>query len=749
MTSVKGKPKIVRCEKRPGEQASAGTQGRPEMTDELHGGPPGPTPVPSGPAAPPDGAQRPTEPRAAVQPSEGADGDPSSIPSIHVREVRKGRMPGERYVRIHRPFHEEFREAGPDTLVAREHTYIPRSAPGRLWFGLRRVLVGPALPTAHLIHERLSKTKALAVFSSDALSSSAYATEEIVRALLLAGAAAVLTLTMPVAIAIGVLLAIVATSYRQTIKAYPQGGGAYIVTKDNLGTWPALVAASSLLIDYVLTVAVSISAGILALTSAVPWLLDYKVLLALFCIGLITLVNMRGVRESGTIFSVPTYIFIVMAFAMIGIGIFRLSNGSLGFDEVHFAEATAAWATSDEAEALTLFLILRAFASGCAALTGTEAISDGVPAFKPPEWQNARTTLTWMAVLLAILFLGISYLATHLGTVPTVGESESVVSMIAWRVFDGGFAYYVMQAATMLILVLAANTAYSDFPRLSWFLARDHFMPHQFSFRGDRLAFSTGILTLGLFSALLVIVFGADTHALIPLYAVGVFTSFTLSQSSMVKRWWTTREPGWRYSLLVNAVGAITTGIVTIVVASTKFTHGAWMVLVLIPINVLILHRINAHYVRVADQLAMEPSAEPMPEYPEPLLVVPVPGLNRAVARTLAHARALSRNVTAVHVTDDLESAALLRRRWKQWGTDVPLVILESKYRSLTGPLLHYLDALSQKDPTLPVTVVLAEYVPRRWWEWPLHNQTALRLKWALFFRRNTTVLDVPYHLAH
>ncbi len=657
-------------------------------------------------------------------------------------------MPGERYVRIHRPFHDTFREAGPDTLVAREQTYIPRSPLGRFSYALRRVLIGPALATSQLVHERLSKTKALAVFSSDALSSSAYATEEIIRALVLAGTAAVLTLTLPVAVAIGVLLAIVATSYRQTIKAYPQGGGAYIVTKDNLGTWPALVAAASLLIDYILTVAVSISAGILALTSAVPWLLEYKVLLALFCIGVITLVNMRGVRESGTIFSVPTYLFIVMAFAMIGVGLFRLSTGSLEFDEVHFSEAAASWAASDEAEALTLFLILRAFASGCAALTGTEAISDGVPAFKAPEWRNARTTLTWMAVILGALFLGISYLATHLGTIPTVGESESVVSMIARRVFGGGLAYYVMQAATMLILVLAANTAYSDFPRLSWFLARDHFMPHQFSFRGDRLAFSTGIITLGLLSALLVMAFDADTHALIPLYAVGVFTSFTLSQSSMVRRWWALREPGWRFSLPVNLVGAITTGLVTIVVASTKFTHGAWMVLVLIPLIVVVLRRINGHYVRVADQLAMEPTAEPMPAYPEPLLVVPVPGLNRAVARTLAHARALSKNVTAIHVTDDLESAAMLRRRWKQWGTDVPLVILESKYRSLTGPLLHYLDAVAQKDPTVPVTVVLAEYVPRRWWEWPLHNQTAFRLKWTLFFRPNTTVLDVPYHLA-
>nr|MBA2450687.1 amino acid permease [Chloroflexota bacterium] len=334
-----------------------------------------------------------------------------------------------------------------------------------------------------------------------------------------------------------------------------------------------------------------------------------------------------------------------------------------------------------------------------------------------------------------------------LGTVPRLHESESVLSMIGWAVFDGGPLYYLLQGATMLILVLAANTAFADFPRLSWFLARDHFMPHQFNFRGDRLAFSTGIITLGLLAAVVVFSFNADTHALIPLYAVGVFTSFTCSQAGMVKRWWTRRELHWQYSLLVNLIGAITTGVVAIVVAATKFTHGAWMIIVLIPILVLILYRINAHYVRVSDQLAMEPTAEPMPKYPEPILIVPVPGLNRAVARTLGYARALSQNVTAVHVTDDLEEADALRRRWKQWSTDVPLVILESEYRSLNGPLMLYIDALAKKDPNAPITVVLAEYVPRHWWEWPLHNQTALRLKGALFFRPNTAVVDVPYHL--
>jgi amino acid transporter len=673
----------------------------------------------------------------------------SSIPTVHIREVRQGHMPGERFVRIHRPFHETFRESGTDTLVAREHVFVPRSKTGKFAAELRRILFGRPLPTAHLIHERLSKTKALAVFSSDALSSSAYATEEILRILVLAGAGA-LSLTLPVALAITLLLAIVAISYRQTIKAYPNGGGSYIVSKDNLGSGPALVAASALLTDYVLTVAVSISAGVFALTSAAPILHDWKVLIAVGFIALITIVNLRGVSESGAIFAAPTYLFLAMALGMIVYGFYGMAVGTLVADEGRAVAELDAWRAAEGAqglEPLTIFLILRAFASGCAALTGTEAISDGVPAFKPPEWKNARATLTWMAVILGVLFMGISYLATHLSIIPTYDETESVLSMVAHAVYGDGALYFVMQGATMLILVLAANTAFSDFPRLTWFLARDHYMPHQFSFRGERLAFSTGIVTLGLLSAILAVWFDADTHLLIPLYAVGVFTSFTLSQAGMVKRWWTRREPGWQYSLPVNLIGALTTGLVTVIVASTKFTHGAWMVIILIPIQVWLLLRINGHYVRVADQIALDPQIDKMPTYPEPILIVPVPGLNRVVARTIGYARALSENVTAIHVTDDLEAADELRKRWKDWGTDVPLVILESKYRALSGPLMHYMDAVAKKCPGTPITVVLAEYVPRRWWEWPLHNQTALRLKGALFFRPNTCVIDVPYHL--
>src|SRR5215212_12046602 len=445
-----------------------------------------------------DADASPRPPASAPESSRnGAADDPhqngSAIPTVHIREVRQGHMPGERFVRIHRPFHETFRETGTDTLVAREHVFVPRSKTGKFVAELRRILFGRPLPTAHLIHERLSKTKALAVFSSDALSSSAYATEEILRILVLAGAGA-LSLTLPVALAITLLLTIVAISYRQTIKAYPNGGGSYIVSKDNLGSGPALVAASALLTDYVLTVAVSISAGVFALTSAAPILHDWKVLIAVGFIALITIVNLRGVSESGAIFAAPTYLFLAMALGMIVYGFYGMAVGTLVADEGRAVAELDAWRAAQGGqglEALTIFLILRAFASGCAALTGTEAISDGVPAFKPPEWKNARATLTWMAIILGVLFLGITYLATHLSIIPTVDETESVLSMVAHAVYGDGALYFVMQGATMLILVLAANTAFSDFPRLTWFLARDHYMPHQFSFRGERLAFST------------------------------------------------------------------------------------------------------------------------------------------------------------------------------------------------------------------------------------------------------------------
>lgn len=699
-----------------------------------------PQPQPGGPAGPTEieTGREEGAPRGA-DPTRSPEGTWIN-PELETKEVHRGGRPGEKYIRRVRTGRGLIRRRGPGLLIATEKALEPRGRVGRFLNRAKRFLIGRPLTTADIVHERLSKVKALAVLSSDAVSSSAYATEEILRVLVLAGAAA-LTLTIPISIAIAILLFIVGTSYRQTIKAYPQGGGSYIVTKDNLGTIPSLVAGAALMIDYVLTVAVSISAGVAAITSALPQLLPLTVELAVSFLALITIVNLRGVRESGTIFAAPTYLFIFSMLGVIGLGAYRALTGSLEpVTEPTVLESLPV------AEPLTLFLVLRAFASGCAALTGTEAISDGVPAFKPPEWKNARVTLTWMVVILAVLFVGISSLASFLHVLPK--EDETVPSQVARTVLGGeGPFYFVVQISTMLILILAANTSFSDFPRLSYFLARDGFLPHQFYFRGDRLAFSTGIMALALVSGLLIVGFGADTHALIPLYAVGVFVSFTLSQSGMVVRWWRRREEGWQHGLPINALGAVTTGLVAIIIGTTKFEHGAWMVIVLLPVLVILMLGIHSHYQSVAEQIALDNLDKPLPEIPEPPIVVPVPGLNLMVVRTLAFARSLSKNVTAVYVTDDLEAAQELRAKWDRWAGDVPLVVLESPYRSLTSPLLAYLDALERQHPGTPVTVALGEFVPRHWWEHLLHGQVTLRLKLALFFRPNTVVVDVPFHL--
>lgn len=656
---------------------------------------------------------------------------------LHLRELVQGQRPGERYVRIVRPQLGKLRRVEPGHLVATERTLEGRSLTSRAWNRIRYALFGPPLSTAALPHERLSKVKALAVFASDALSSSAYATEEILLVLVAAGSLA-LQWTIPIAVAIAALLGIVAVSYRQTIRAYPQGGGSYIVTKDNLGTIPSLVAGASLLTDYVLTVAVSISAGVAAVTSAVPTLHDHRVLLAVVLIAVIMTINLRGVRESGTIFAAPTYLFLLAVLTMLVAGGVRLFTGGPPPAEVDAIPVAGG-------QALSIFLILRAFASGCAALTGTEAISDGVPAFKPPEWQNARTTLTWMAVILGVLFLGITGLAYSFHIVPT--EGETVVSQVARMAFGTTPMYYYVQMATMLILVMAANTSFADFPRLSYFLARDRFLPHQFQFRGDRLAFSTGIVVLAVLAIALVVAFHAETHALIPLYAIGVFVSFTLSQASMVRRWWVKREPGWRRSMIVNGLGAVTTGMVAIVVAVAKFQLGAWIILVLIPLLICLFIGINRHYQSVRDQLTLERFNQPLTPPHSPYVVVPVDDLHRGTLQALSYARSLSPSVVAVSVTDDMEAAARLRRRWERWGGEVPLVILESPYRSLIGPLLSYLDGLQAEHGGDPITVVLPEFVPRHWWEFLLHNQSALRIKAALFTRPNTVVVDVPFHL--
>jgi amino acid transporter len=622
---------------------------------------------------------------------------------------------------------------------------------------IKRLLVGKALRTEQATHERLTKKTALAVFSSDALSSTAYATEEILLVLAVAAAATAngsFNYVVPVSIGIALLLAIVATSYRQTIHAYPSGGGAYIVAKDNLGTTSGLIAGASLLVDYVLTVSVSIAAGVAAITSAVQgthyaWLEEHKVILCLIFIAFIAIANLRGVRESGALFATPTYVFVVSFLFMIVFGFFHyfVYGGAAPIptqDELKTAEGY-------HLQPLTLFLLLGAFSNGCAALTGIEAISNGVQAFKKPEARNAATTLVWMAVLLTMMFLGTSVMAYLYHVHPK--QSETVISQFARIMFTGslGWFYYVVQAATAAILVLAANTAFADFPRLSSLLARDRFLPRQLANRGDRLVFSNGIVILAIFSGLLVIAFGGDTSRLIPLYAVGVFLSFTLSQSGMVVHW--LRERGqvnssWKKSIVINAVGALATFVVLCVFIATKFIHGAWIVVIVVPLMVVLFKSIQRHYVRVAKQLSTE-GLEPL----KPLrhrVIVPISGIHRGVVSALQYAQSIAcDHVQAVYVDFEEEATANLKDKWERWGAGVQLVVLPSPYRELTRPLLKHINRLKRENSNDMITVVLPEFIPAKWWQHALHNQSSLLLKGSLLFKKGVIVTSVPYHLEH
>ncbi len=601
---------------------------------------------------------------------------------------------------------------------------------------LKRLFVGSPLPTAQSRHERLSRSTALAVFASDALSSVAYATEEILLVLVLAGTAA-LSYSIPISIAIAVLIAIVVSSYRQTIRAYPQGGGAYIVSKDNLGVPAGLVAGAALLIDYVLTVAVSVAAGIAALTSAVPALFPYRPWLCVAAVVAIAVANLRGIRESGKIFAAPTYLFI----GSLGVLIIYGGFGAL-FD---FLPEAPYQRHPPGLEGVGLFLFLRAFASGCTALTGVEAVSDGVPAFKPPEAHNARIVLTVLGVILIVLFLGITFLAYDFGIAPR--KEETVISQLARHVFGGGAIYFEIQAVTMLILLLAANTSFADFPRLSFFLARDRFIPRQFATQGDRLVFSNGILILSGLAALLLVIFSGDTHALIPLYAVGVFLSFTLSQASMVRRWLRLKEVGWWWRWWLNAIGALVTGLVMITIAATKFTHGAWIVVLLIPTLVAVFVIVHRHYEEVAVQLSLD-AFSPPPPMTNTVLVL-VGDIHRGVIKAIQYAKTLSPNAKAVFVETDPERTRRLEEKWGKYGMGVPLIVLTSPYRSLLGPLTKYVDHLQNQGENHVVTIVLPEFIPARWWQLGLHNQTAFLIKGAMLFRKNVIVTDVPYHLRH
>ncbi len=668
------------------------------------------------------------------------------------RRPLQGRKPGDKRLRVERPHAPFFRYTGKGQLTAKEAASVPTTPGARLIARVRAVVLGRPLHQDEELGERLSKPKALAIFSSDAISSSAYATEEIILAFILGGAAlAALGWSLPVAIAIAALLAVVAFSYRQVCIAYPTGGGSYSVSKANFGRMASLVAASALLIDYNLTAAVSTSSAVEQIVSAFPALSDVRVWIGIGALGLITVANLRGVREAGNIFAVPTYLFMFSAFAMIAIGAYRI----IVLGEHHAPPPEVVAATAEGAGAVSLFLLLRAFASGAVALTGTEAIATGVPAFKPPEARNAATTLLVMAGVLAILFIGITFLATNFAIYPTdptlFGEIEhkTVIAQVAETVFGNGLVFYLFQAFTALLLFLAANTSFAAFPRLAAVLGEDGFFPRQFSFRGDRLAFSTGILLLGLIAASLVIIAEGRTHALIPLYAVGVFIDFTISQAGMVRHWLRTRDRGWRSRLVINAVGCAATAVVAIVVTSVKFLDGAWFVVVLIPILVSLMLFIRREYDAQEKELHVREDLVVEGPHREQRVVIPVNGINRAVIQAVNFGRTMSPDIRAVFVTEDPDEGEALRERWERQVPGVPLVIVESPYRAVISPVLAYLDVLDQAwppDKAAPITiVVLPEYVARHWWERLLYNQTAKRLKAAILGREHTVIADVPY----
>jgi len=643
----------------------------------------------------------------------------------------------------------DIEEQNGSTVLHRETRFQPRSS-WRTW------LIGRPLPTADAPHQTIGKSIGLAVFASDALSSTAYATQEILFILAMVGAAA-FGYALPISIAIVVLLAIVTISYEQTIHAYPGGGGAYIVARDNLGEFPAQVAGAALLTDYILTVAVSVSAGVAQITSAYGFLFPYRVYLSVVLVLFVMLINLRGVRESGTAFAIPTYFFLIMMIFTVGVGYYRYLTGTLG---------TVVGAPPLEVNrtllVVTPFLILHAFSSGTAALTGVEAISNGVTAFKEPRSRNAGITLLWMSAILGTLFLSITFLALPIDAIPS--EQETVISQLARTVYQGrGLLYLGTIAATTLILIMAANTSFAGFPRLSALLAADGFLPRQLTYQGSRLVYSRGIIALALIASLLIVLFQASVTALIPLYAIGVFLSFTLSQAGMAHRWWkighlepgqemqergsTLRhEPGWALKMVVNGFGALCTMVVMFVFAITKFRDGAWIVLILIPTLVTIFYAIHRHYRVLAAHLSLERYGTP-PRIARHRVIMPISGVHRGTLAALRYARSISDDITAVHVSTDPAEADKLQNKWDLWGEGVRLVILDSPYRLLVEPLLDYIEEIAtQRQPNEAITIVVPQFVPGRWWHNLLHAQAAMILRLLLLSKPEIIVTDVPYH---
>ena len=599
---------------------------------------------------------------------------------------------------------------------------------------LRSLVIGRPLPTRSAGRERLGISQGIGAFGLDALSSVAYGPDEILYVLVLAGTAGV-GYALPMAICIVVLLVIVVTSYRQTIFAYPHGGGSYTVARENLGTPAGLVAGAALMVDYVTTLAVSITAGVEAVIALEPSLDAHRVELSLVLILALVLINLRGVREAGAFFVVPTYVFVLSLGVLVALGLWRFVIGGATPPPQNLPAAT---------EGVTLFLLLRAFAGGCTAMTGVEAIANGVPVFKKPESQHAARTLVVLALLLATLFLGVTYLGHLVGARPS--DQASVIAQIGRAVAPGSVVFYAVQLSTALVLVLAGNTSFNGFPLLAAVMARDDYLPHQFAHRGSRLAYSNGIVVIGAIGALLIVVFRGSTHALIPLFAIGVFLSFTLSQSGMVRHWWRLRGRGWRTKLVINGMGAVTTAIVTGVVVATKFLQGAWIIVLIVPALVFAFRALNQLYARERAEIA--PDRRPPTTRRKHRVIVPVAEINKAVQRTLEYALSSSNDVTAVHVSIDDKRAKRLKSEWKNWAPDVPLVVVPSEFREVVPPLIEYIKSEQASRADHQVMVMVPEVIPPHWFEEPVHNQTALALATALRHLDGVALGLVPYRLS-
>ncbi|MBE1444055.1 APC family permease [Paenibacillus sp. OAS669] len=605
---------------------------------------------------------------------------------------------------------------------------------------LKRVIFGRPLKSNELEQEKMPVWKALPILSSDALSSVAYGTEQILIALAAVGSVAAFAYSLPIAIAIILLITILVVSYRQVIDAYPQGGGAYMVSKENLGMAFGRLTGVSLLIDYTLTVAVSVSAGVQAITSAFPAAIPYIVPIALFLVWLMVWLNLRGTSESGTVFAFPTYFFILCVLVLIGKGIFDLITGASHANAIHVIPGAAP-------AGLTMFVLLKAFSSGCSAVTGIEAISDAVPHFKTPSKDNAKKTLLSLGILLAVIFGGVTILTMAYGVTPDPRGHTSVLSMVTESAFGRGTMYYATQIATMMILTLAANTSFNGFPILASIMAQDKNFPRMFANRGDRLSFHFGIVTLGILASLLLIAFRGKTDALIPLYAIGVFLSFTLAQSGLVRKWFREKQKGWQGRLLINGLGALVSFAVLIIFCVTKFVEGAWIVIILTPILLWFITKIYDHYEDVADQLRINLD-EPLP-HRESIIIIPIAGIHRVVASTISYAKTLSPNVVAFYISFSDEDEEKMEKKWEQWNPGVRLVVFRSRYRTIVKPLVDFIERIdAHVKEKQTIMVLLPQFVAKKWWHRLLHNQSAYRIRSRLLKEKDVVVATVPFHLS-